>query len=330
MTTRRLGRALFVFLLAAFSTGVFSGCQARETPSVAGTSRSEKKFRIGYSFYSLTPSWFASYQRAFKAEQQQLPNFEIDWFDGNPDPEAITAAMEGWIARKVDGIMSSSPDHMPLRLTYKKALEAGIPVILTGDPPDYPVLHYMSAFSGLSGWDGSRMAAELLNEALGGRGRIACITGPRGSASEQQSTEGFKSALLRLSSKMQIAATEDGRWNATVAYLKSLDILTRVPNIDAFYAADDIMGNAVIRALKEKGYKPGQVKVVARGGSKGSIADLKEGWYLGIINQDPVLCARQDIWMMTALLEEKRSLPNIAQVRQEMITQENAAQFPGW
>jgi ABC-type sugar transport system substrate-binding protein len=310
------------FLLALSAATGIAGCRDRNS--------SPGQLEIGYSFYGLETPWQVSYQRAFLEETAKDPHLKIDWFDAKSDPAAMASAIEGWIARKFDCIVSSSPDHMPLRMTYPKALESGIPVVLTGDAPDYRVYGSMMAFSGFSGWEASRMAAELLHQALGGAGRIACITGPRGSASEQQNTEGFKTALQRLSSRIQIAATEDGRWNATVAYLKSLDILTRIPNIDAFYAADDIMGNAVIRALKEKGYKPGQVKVVSQGGSKGSIADLKEGWYLGIVNQDPVLCARQDIWLLQALLEEKRSLPHIAQVRQEMITQENAARFPGW
>ena len=71
------------------------------------------------------------------------------------------------------------------------------------------------------------------------------ITGPRGSASEQQETKGFKAALQRF------------------------------PKLGAIYATEDAMGSAVIRALKEKGYKPCQVKVVAQGGSRGTIADCK-------------------------------------------------------
>jgi ABC-type sugar transport system substrate-binding protein len=72
------------------------------------------------------------------------------------------------------------------------------------------------------------------------------------------------------------------------------------------------------------------VKVVAQGGRKGSLADLKDGWYIGIVNQDPRLSARQDLWLMKALLEEHRQLPFIAQVRQEMITKENVDRFAGW
>ena len=286
--------------------------------------------KIGYALFSLSSPWMVSYKKAFEEEMQQHPNFEVSWFDGNSVTKAIIPAIEKWISRKVDLVISYSLDHVPLGTTYKKALSMGIPVMLTVAPPDYRIYDSLSAFSGLNGWDSSRMAAELLNEALGGKGQIAYITGPTGSASEKQNTEGFTSSLQRLSSRIEIVATVDGRWDSTVTYLKTLDLLTRFPKISAVYAVDDTMGSAVIRALKEKGRSPGQVKVVAQGGSRGSITDLEQGWYLGIVNQDPKLCARQDVWLMTALLEEQHQLPFFAQVRQEMITKENVGSFPGW
>jgi ribose transport system substrate-binding protein len=286
--------------------------------------------KVGYSFYSIKIPWVVSYKRAFENGMKEHINYEISWLDGNSDSKAIAAGVEKWTAQKLDLIVSMSPDHVPLRMKYKKTLEAGIPVLLTGEPPDYRVYEFMTAFSGLSAWEGGRMAADLLNQTLGGRGQVACITGPRGSASEQQNTEGFKASLQRLASKIQIAATEDGKWDATASYQRALSILTRFPKLDAIYASEDAMGSAVIRALKEKGYTPGQVKVVALGGSRGAVADLKAGWYLGIVNQDPSLCAQQDIWFMRALLEENRRLPRAAQAPQEMITKENADQFAGW
>jgi ribose transport system substrate-binding protein len=286
--------------------------------------------KVGYSFYSLKMPWVVSYKRAFENGMKAHPNYEITWLDGNSDSKAIAAAVQKWTAQKLDLIVSMSPDHVPLRMAYKKALEAGIPVLLTGEPPDYRVYESITAFSGFSAWDAGRIAAELLNQTLGGKGQIAYVTGPRGSTSEQQTTEGFKASLQRLGSKIQIVATEDGKWDSTATYQRTLSILTRFPKLDAIYASEDAMGSAVVRALKEKGRAPGQVKVVAQGGSRGSISDLKEGWYLGIVNQDPSLCAQQDIWFMAALLEENRRLPRAAQAPQEMITRENADRFEGW
>ena len=123
---------------------------------------------------------------------------------------------------------------------------------------------------------------------------------------------------------------EDGRWDATASYQRALSILTRFPKIDAIYASQDSMRSAIIRALKEKGYKPGQLKVLEQGGGRGSIENLKPGRYRGIVNQDPSLCAQQDIWLIKALLEEHRRLPRVAQAPQKMITRENAGQFPRW
>jgi len=333
--TRQM-RPIFPVVLAALTVIIFSACQQRGAPSKAeskagqSSTLTRKKIKVGYSFYSLKIPWVVSYQRAFENGMKEHPNYEIIWLDGNSDSKAIAATVEKWTAQKLDLIVSMSPDHVPLRMIYEKALEAGTPVLLTGEPPDYRVYESITAFSGFSAWDAGRMAAELLNQTLGGKGQIAYITGPRGSASEQQSTEGFKASLQRLGSKIQIVATEDGKWDATASYQRALSILARFPKLDAIYASEDAMGSAVIRALKEMGYTPGQVKVVAQGGSRGSIADLKEGWYLGVVNQDPSLCAQQDIWFMGALLDENRRLPRAAQAPQEMITKENADQFAGW
>ena len=322
MKMRRSGFLLTAILLASCAGGILSGCLARD-------SRTPTK-HIGYSFYNPKTPWQTAYLKAFKEELKGHPNLVISWFDGNSDPTTIPAAIEEWIAGEVALILSSSPDHMPLRKAYQKALEAGIPVMLTGDSPDYQVQEYMTIFSGLSGWDASRIAAELLVQALGSKGTVACITGPRGSTSEQQNTEGFSAALQRLHSGIRVLATADGEWNSTAAYLKMIDILSRFPTIDAVYVTEDEMGSAVIRALREKGYHPGDVLVVSQGGSTSSLEDLKEGWYLGIVNQDPALCAQQDVWLLQAALEKGKPLPHVTLARQEMITKANAYRFGGW
>lgn len=286
--------------------------------------------RIGYSVQSREAPWQQYYLQAFREELKKHPKLEIDWSIGNSDPAATISTLERWIAQRVDLIVSSSLDHMPFRMAYRKALAAGIPVILTGDSPDYRLFDSMTTYSGFASWESGRMAAEIIDQALGGKGSIACITGPRGSASERQQTEGFEAALKRLSSRIDVVATADGKWNTTVAYQKALEILERHPKLTAISVADDAMGSAVIRALKQKGFAPGQIKVVSQGGSKGSIADLKEGWYFAIVYQDPTLCARQDVWLIRALLENRQQLPSFAQARQGIITRDNAENVTGW
>ncbi len=317
-------------ILVAVLGVTLAGCRRQPTEAGQTVAVAGRHYRVGYTCFTLTAPWTAAYKQAFDKELGEHPEYEVTWFDGKADTSLVAPAIGSWVDRKLDLIVSSSPDHVPLRAIYKKALDAGIPVLLTGDAPDYHVYGYMTAFSGFSAWDGGRMAAELLNATLGGTGTVALITAPRGSASELQNTEGFTSALRRLSSRIAIATVEDGRSETTASYQKTLSVLTRFPGIDAIYAPDDAMATAVIRALKARGYTAGQVKVVAQGGSKAAIEDLRDGWYIGIIYQDPALCARQDVWLIQALLEQGRALPRVAEVRQEVITKQNAARFPGW
>jgi hypothetical protein len=72
------------------------------------------------------------------------------------------------------------------------------------------------------------------------------------------------------------------------------------------------------------------VKLVSQGGSWGGIKDLVEGWYLGSASQDRALCVQQALWLMRALVEEKRMVPRFTQVSQVMITKENVDRLPGW
>ena len=115
----------------------------------------------------------------------------------------------------------------------------------------------------------------------------------------------------------------------TAAQNAASDILTKFPNIDGFYVSDDWMGGGLVRALKEKGYEPGQVNIAAAGGSKTGIKDFKDGWYLGIVDQGPELCVYQDILFLRAMFEMGARLPHFAMVRQELINETNIDRFPG-
>lgn len=302
---------------------------ATTAPAAPEPAQAAKKFKVGYSCVSWTIPWMVYYRALFEEQVKAYPEYEILWHDAKFDMKSMIDAFEGWIAQKVDLIMGFALDEVALIESIKKARAAGIPVLLTMDPPDYRVYDYMTGFSGLNGWDGSRMCADKFEELLGGKGDLAYITAPKGSASEQQYTQGFTDERNRINSQIQIVAQEDGGWDVNQSYQKASDILTKFPKLNAFYTTDDYMGAGIIRALKEKGFQPGQVTMVVQGGSKQGVNDLKDGWYEGIVDQGPQFCAPQDIWFMRSLLEDGVKLPLFAWVLQEMITKDNVDRFPG-
>jgi ribose transport system substrate-binding protein len=288
-----------------------------------------KPITIGYSCISWTIPWMVFYKDLFEKEIAKYPQYEVIWHDAGFDFEVMADGLENFIDQDVDVILHFALDSLPMIETYKKIVDAGIPLILTMDPPDYKAYDYMTSFSGLDTRDAGRQCALMLEEELGGKGNIALITAPKGSSSELQYTAGFKNELTRLNSNLKIVAEQPGDWDIAVAQQVASDILTKYPKIDGFYVSDDWMGAGLVRALKEKGYKPGQVKIAAAGGSKGGIQDFKDGWYLGIVDQGPELCVYQDILFLRAMFEMGARLPHFAMVRQELINETNIDRFPG-
>jgi ribose transport system substrate-binding protein len=324
-------------LLIAASFCMF-GCEKEEEEvaaqeegqeTAASAEEPKETYKIGYSCISWTIPWMVYYQELFKKEMEKYPNYEVLWHDAKFDYQLMADGLENFIAEDVDMILHFALDSLPMLETYKKVNAAGIPLMLTMDPPDFKAYEYMTLYSGLDTRDVGRKCALMLEEVLNGKGQIALITAPAGSSSEQQYTEGFMFQLQRMDSKLEIVAKQPGDWDIETSQKVANDILTKYPELDGIYVSDDWMGGGVVRALKERGYAPGEVKIAAAGGSKIGIKDFKDGWYIGIVDQGPNFCAPQDILMMRLILEQGLDVPKVAIVPQTIITEENVDQFPG-
>jgi ribose transport system substrate-binding protein len=314
-----LKKGVILILLAIFALSVVTQV----------TAETKKKYTIGYTCIGWTIPWMVYYKQVWQQEAKNYPNIDVIWHDAEGDPKKMIDGLEGFISQKVDMIMCFADDDLPILETYKKIKAAHIPLVLTMDPPDYKAFEYMTSYSGIDTREFARICAEAMNDSLGGKGKVAFITGTIGTSSERQYSDGFMDALRHLDSKIELVTKQSGEWDVTKAQAAATDILTKYPRIDGIYASDDWMGGGVVRALKEKGYKPGQVKLVAPGGSKIGLKDFKEGWYVAQQDQGPGFCAKQDIWLASVYFEGKlKSLPKIIAVQTPIITKENVDTYP--
>lgn len=304
---------------------------AAETEAASKESvATEKKFRVGYSCFGWEIPWMVFYQQYFNdIIAKDYPNYEITYHDAKYDFQAMADGLETFVNEGYDLIMHFALDNLPMIETYKKIQAAGIPLLLTMDEPAYEAYDYMTCFSGLSPADAGRQCADMLNEALGGKGTYACITPPKGSSSYNAYMTRFYNRLEDIGSNLTLVAEEDGNWDPKTAQEKAASILAKYPDIDGFYVTDDWMGGGIVNAAKEKGYNPGDFVIAGCGGSKIGIKDLADGWYIGLVDQGPLLCAIQDAYIMKMICEKLGPVPHFAMVRQEVITKENIDRFPG-
>ncbi|MEE6272476.1 LacI family DNA-binding transcriptional regulator [Georgenia sp. MJ206] len=156
----------------------------------------------------------------------------------------------------LDGAMFLSvhgDDPMPARVQ-----RLGIPVVLAGRPPSRRVaLPYVTP----DNVNGGRLAAQVLL-ARGCR-RPVTISGPADMTATSDRLLGFRSELADNGIDLPAERVAAGDFSLPSGYRAMADLLDRASDIDAVFAANDLMAVGALRALRERGLRvPDDVAVV--------------------------------------------------------------------
>lgn len=134
----------------------------------------------------------------------------------------------------------------------------GVPVVLAGRPQDGEGLPYVD----VDNVGGARAAVTHLLER--GRGRIATITGPLDMAAGQDRLVGYREALERAGLEADDSLEEAGWFDEASGAQAMRALLDRRGDIDALFAASDLMAAGALAVLHERGRAvPDDVAVVS-------------------------------------------------------------------
>jgi ribose transport system substrate-binding protein len=180
--------------------------------------------------------------------------------------------------KRVSAIVLNPCDSKAIGPTIKEANAAGIPVF-TADiaclAPDAKVICHVAT----DNYQGGRMAAQAMIEALGGKGKVAIIDHPE-VESVILRTKGFGEEIAEANKRPGIAIQILGKWPGGAVKEKSfntaLDILQAHPDLDGIFAINDPTALGAVAALEKAG-KLGQVKVVAFDGQPEGKQAIKDG-----------------------------------------------------
>ncbi|SCG75002.1 LacI family DNA-binding transcriptional regulator [Micromonospora humi] len=154
--------------------------------------------------------------------------------------------------RHVDGVLFASlhgEDPLPGRLA-----RLGIPVVCSGRPLDGAEVPYVD----VDHTGGVTTAVQHLIAA--GRRRIATIAGPQDMVAGIERLIGYRTALTGAGLPELVAYGDFTRESGTAAIR---ELLAADPELDAVFAASDLMAHAALRALREAGRRvPEDVAVI--------------------------------------------------------------------
>jgi ribose transport system substrate-binding protein len=194
--------------------------------------------------------------------------------------------MEDLIARHVSGIAISVNEPKSVEGVIQQAIDAGIKVVtFDSDSAGSARSLYIGTINKQAGVTmGNSMA-----EKLGGKGKVAIITGQLGASNLNERIDGVKEALAAYPD-IEIVATEGTEDDLAKAVSVTEAILRGNPDLAGIFGMSQVGGPAVAKVLAQQEFsdRKGAVAVFAFDDLPDTIQGVKDGYINGIMVQRPV------------------------------------------
>ena len=267
--------------------------------------RAQDKIVIGLSQPNLGWPYIAAYTKALQAAAAKMPNVTLVVTSADGDIAKQSRDMASLVARKVNVILVCSLDGNAIFPSIKAAKDAGIPVLAVSNEPGAAGAALIAGYSGPDDKVQGELAAELMHEALGGKGNIVMIEGTAGQSTTLARRRGFEDRLKALKSEIKIIARQSANWDPVKAKAIMEDFLTtHGDRINGLFSQDDNTAAAAAETAKAAGKLAG-IKIVGTGGSKNGIAAIKSGLLHGTVDQSPTADAEQGLRLALDLVAGK-------------------------
>jgi ribose transport system substrate-binding protein len=295
----------------------------------AGPAAAQDKVVIGLSQPNLGWPYIAAYTRAFQAAAAKVPGVTVVVTSADGDIAKQARDMESLVARKANVILVCSLDGNAIVPSIKAAKDAGIPVLAVSNEPAAAGQALIAGYSGPDDHVQGVLAAELMHEALGGKGNVVMIEGTPGQSTTLARRKGFEERLKALNSGIKVIARQSASWDPVKAKSIMEDFLTTHGNkINGLFSQDDNTAAAAAETAKAAGKLAG-IKIVGTGGSKNGIAAIKAGLLHGTIDQSPTADAEQGLKLALDLAKGKAPAEKRNIIKMPKITAANVAGFAG-
>lgn len=250
-----------------------------------GTIWAKENVTVGLAHAGFNIPYFAEWHKAWRKTADEIGVKTID-LDSNWSLTRQMDLIDDLLSKNVDVIVVVPTDEKAIIPALKKIHEAGVPLLVNNVAPDPEGFLYMDAYTGPDDEREGELMAELMAEALDGKGKITIVEGPPGYHANDYRRKGFLQRISEIAPQVEIIATQSTGWHKQEALTITETWLVKYgDDIDGVETYYDHLGMGVIEAIKDAGIPKGQIKVVGVGGGQGPLQAVKEGWMYGTVYQ---------------------------------------------
>jgi ribose transport system substrate-binding protein len=232
-------------------------------------------------------SYQTTYEKAFIAAAEANADVEAVVLDAGGDVARQIAQMQDLIQQEVDAIIIWPTNGEAVIPAVREAHKAGIPVIVTNSNIAEAGHQFVKSFSGPDNITQGSRSAELMCEALEGKGRVLQISGQPGYTTAIERAKGFEDRLPEVCPDVELVETQPGDWNREKSQTVMEAFLVKYDDIDGVYAGDDNMGVGAMNAAIAAG-RVGDIAFVGATNFAVGYEAMARGEYYGSIYQSPV------------------------------------------
>ncbi|ACA32207.1 D-allose transporter substrate-binding protein [Histophilus somni] len=151
-------------------------------------------------------------------------------------------------------------------------------------------------------------AAQFIVDKLGSEGgEVAIIEGKAGNASGEARRRGAREVFVK-SSSIKLVASQPADWDRIKALDVATNVLSRNPNLKAFYVANDTMAMGVAQAVINAG-KQGKILVVGTDGVPEARKMVSERKLTATIAQDPAMIGAKGLKLLVDAARAGKQIP---------------------
>lgn len=231
--------------------------------------------------------WATSQLEGLKATFKDLGIEIVATTDANFSAEQQVSDIETIMAKDPDVIISIPTDATATADAFKKAADEGIKLVFMDNVPSEMTAgkDYVSCVSADNFGNGC-VAAELMGEALGGKGQIGMVYYDADFFVTNQRDQGFKETMAAKYPDIEIV-TEQGFTDENGCSEQGDAILTQYPMINGIYASWDVPMEGVLSSVKAAGLTGDDVKLTTIDLGNNIAKEIAEGNVVGLGAQLP-------------------------------------------
>lgn len=282
------------------------------------------------------PFWTETRKTWAKLANSQ-PNTET-LFGGptNTDAQRHAEELDFLLAKSMDGLVIAPPDSKSLTFKVNDFVSKGTPVITyLVDLPESKRLTYITSELDSAGEKIGTFVAEQVSE----RGNAIILYAQAGNDEQEARARGIRTAINRFPNMRVLTSIED-KYDESVAAEQLKPLLTQHKDVTAILGCNSRSAIGAVIALKELGYKPGEIIISGWDFDNELVGSIEEGWVQASIAQNTEFMTYLAFEILSSYVDgtlqpnndkrvfgKRNIIPNQIIVPVTLITKENCSDY---